>query len=105
MCPNPFLATSTKSIYYQSVTRIPSSSAICFNPLRHGDELLGTPYGKTAHGLLRRSERFEIVAVASVDAQRAMPDGSSARPRSAFLSLPRLRKRLRSRLRAQAFRS
>jgi uncharacterized NAD-dependent epimerase/dehydratase family protein len=28
-----------------------------------GDEFLKTPYGKTAHGLLRRSERFEIVAV------------------------------------------
>ncbi len=34
-----------------------------------GDELLTTPYGKTAHGLLRRSDRFEIVAVAGVDAQ------------------------------------
>jgi uncharacterized NAD-dependent epimerase/dehydratase family protein len=34
-----------------------------------GDELLRTPYGKTAHGLLRRSDRFEIVAVACVGAQ------------------------------------
>jgi uncharacterized NAD-dependent epimerase/dehydratase family protein len=34
-----------------------------------GDELLQTPYGKTAHGLLRRSDRFEIVAVAGVRTQ------------------------------------
>jgi uncharacterized NAD-dependent epimerase/dehydratase family protein len=34
-----------------------------------GDDLLSTPYGKTAHGLLRRSERFEIVAIAGAGAQ------------------------------------
>jgi uncharacterized NAD-dependent epimerase/dehydratase family protein len=28
-----------------------------------GDELLRTPYGKTAHGLLRKSDRFQIVGV------------------------------------------
>ena len=28
-----------------------------------GDSLLRTPYGKTAHGLLRKSDRFQIVGV------------------------------------------
>jgi uncharacterized NAD-dependent epimerase/dehydratase family protein len=34
-----------------------------------GDELLRTPYGKTAHGLLRRSDRFDIVAVVGTNAE------------------------------------
>ena len=33
-----------------------------------GDELLRTPYGKTAHGLLRHSGRFQIVGVVESDA-------------------------------------
>ena len=32
-----------------------------------GDQLLRTPYGKTAHGLLRKSERFSIVGVVEAD--------------------------------------
>ena len=28
-----------------------------------GDDLLRTPYGKTAHGLLRKSDRFHVVGV------------------------------------------
>jgi uncharacterized NAD-dependent epimerase/dehydratase family protein len=28
-----------------------------------GDKRLRTPYGKTAHGLLRKSDRFSIVGV------------------------------------------
>lgn len=32
-----------------------------------GDRLLRTPYGKTAHGLLRKSDRFSIVGVVDAD--------------------------------------
>ena len=33
-----------------------------------GDEFLNTPYGKTAHGLLRKSDRFRIVGVVQTGA-------------------------------------
>ena len=32
-----------------------------------GDRLLRTPYGKTAHGLLRKSDRFSIVGIVEAD--------------------------------------
>src|SRR3954470_20486600 len=40
-----------------------------------GDELLRTAYGKTAHGLLRKSDRFHIVGV--VESGRGTGDAGS----------------------------
>jgi uncharacterized NAD-dependent epimerase/dehydratase family protein len=34
-----------------------------------GDRLLSTPYGKTAHGLLRQSDRFSIVGVVEAESE------------------------------------
>jgi uncharacterized NAD-dependent epimerase/dehydratase family protein len=42
-----------------------------------GDELLRTPYGKTAHGLLRKSDRFQIVGVVEAGIETGASDAGT----------------------------